>query len=88
MFNLVAYPGTQQSGVLDSNAIKTFVAQSQSSQSRMEEKGLSRDLREEMKLSKDFLALNSWRGQKRKAGYLMGNTLKNMKTSVLVSVPC
>lgn len=32
---------------------------------------LSRDLREERKLSEDFLACNSWRGHKRKAGYLM-----------------
>lgn len=32
---------------------------------------LSRDWKEERKLSKDFLAFNIWRGHKRKAGYFM-----------------
>jgi len=74
---------------MDYNAVKTLVTLSQSSQSRTEEKkNVSRDLREGGKLSKDFLALRSWRGQKRKVVYLMWNILKSMKISVLVSVPC
>lgn len=68
LLDLGVYPGTQHRSVWVIMLANTCGASTELSVK--DERKKSRDLREERKLSKDFLALNIWRGWERKAVYL------------------